>query len=492
MPLQRWVMTANGTWKRRGSGSPPPSLAVTVTYSPATVSGGNTVTLPATVSGGVAPFTYLWTPPAGVTLSSTSAASPTFTAPNETTTLTFDVRVTDSTLQTADGSVSVPVSGSPQGESLTAGHTPYNVRVGMSAPDDGNPNWPPNTTEALQILSADLTAQGKPARTLLMHRRFNNSASLQWLKDMHAEQWARGEMPYCSFGWAGTTKWQSVIDGGEDALLTSVRDWAKTLRGTGKPLALTVAHEPDQDGDLTVWGRMQIRLSNFFSGWSTNLTTFEKVPGSYTAANDVSDILAWHSIPNGHWWGPNGSDPAKQAAGCPDLLVRTLRENRGVLMPDFYDPNPGNDPGPTSPTRDAGPFTYPVKADRTHMKMQDFVKWARNKGAGAIGCGEFSATEAAEITRCWEVVRNNRDIWVVASHFNSARNSRWPWRLIPDTYGLRNDGTWRPGEGPHPDNYKSGVLILRDFGGSATSEARLNAFRTMVDESKSSTYTSPL
>jgi len=309
---------------------------------------------------------------------------------------------------------------------------------------------------------------------------------LAWIKSAHAEAYSKSQGPVFPLLSVKSADWAGVRDGKFDSTWVTIRDWAKTrrssgLNGTPQPFALTFNHEPDGDGNLTIWGQAQNRMSNFFAGWTT-LSSGAK--GTRTAANDVTDILAWHCIPNGHWWGPRLRKQDRIDAAVPNILVKNFRENRAVISPDFYDPNPQNDDA-ANPNRDLPPLSYATNADRTNKKIQSFIADIRGRPGGpcAIGCGEFSATEATEITAVWQVIRANRDIWGYASHFSSPMNSRFPWRLIPDSY---------PG-GQHPDAFDdNGVLVLRDFGGTKGSELRLAAFRKMVDESISANFTSPV
>lgn len=365
--------------------------------------------------------------------------------------------------------------------SLFAGHVPNRVLIGFAAPDDGNKQWAfPGWTEAQKIVG----------RKVYVHRTFTSSTSpsswLTWIKAEHSAAYNKAQGPVYPLLSVKSTDWAGIRDGKYDSTWATIREWAKTRRTSGangkpQPFTLTFNHEPDGDGDLKVWGQAQNRMSNYFAGWTT-LSTGAK--GTRTAANDISDIMAWHCIPNGHWWGPKARKQDRIDAAVPNFLVKNFRENRGIISPDFYDPNPQNDDA-SNPNRDLPPLSYATNADRTSKKIQSFIDDMRSRPGGppAIGCGEFSATEATEITAVWKVIRANRDIWGYASHFSSPMNSRFPWRLIPDSY---------PG-GQHPDSFDSGgVLVLRDFGGTKGSESRLNAFRKMLDESVSANYTLPI
>jgi hypothetical protein len=82
-----------------------------------TVNEGATVTLDATAStnGGSGTLTYLWTPPAGITLSSNTIAQPTFTAPSQTTyaEYEFTLQVYNETLYSLTDKVVITVVNVP-------------------------------------------------------------------------------------------------------------------------------------------------------------------------------------------------------------------------------------------------------------------------------------------------------------------------------------------------------------------------------------------
>lgn len=365
-----------------------------------------------------------------------------------------------------------------------AGDIPNQVRIGFSAPKDNNALWAfPGWTEAREIIR---TAAGIPGLNTRVHRTFTPSTNqaqwLPWLQGEHADNYEKNAgYPLCSVKCAS---YVGMYAGDFDTGLSSIREWAKTRRTSGpngspQPFALTFDHEPDGNpgGNLTEWGRAHNRLSNYFAGWTTNS---DGSKGTYTAANDVSDILAWHMIPNGHWWGPKPAnlDTDKINAALPAYVTANLWENRGVLSPDCYDPDPdGNDPN--NPLRDVPPLSYPADADRASKKIQAIITWAKVRNPDAVvGFGEFSATTADEIDRVATVLFANRHNVVWASCFNSAQNSRFPWRLIPDGYP--------PDQ--HPPS-KGGALI--DFGGNVGSESRLNAYVRLLVASTSPANTGP-
>lgn len=336
----------------------------------------------------------------------------------------------------------------PVGRKLFAGHVPNRVLVGMAASGSQRPT----EDEALSILGG-----------VIYERRIftQSNPSTAALNNMLAECDSMNAYPVTSFK---IGDWAGVAAGNFDSQLNLIRNIAIQRRtagpgGTPMPFACGIHHEPDGDGVLSEWADMQIYCSNYFAGIKN---------GQYTAANDVTDIMAWQAIANGHWWGPKNRDNTKINAGFPASLVTVFRQNKSLLLADFYDPNP---PGDNA----ANP--YPANADRTSKKIQSFIDWARSNNCGAIGCGEFSTTTSDELQRSWKVMRDNRDIWVVSNYFNSFANSRWDWRLIPNGYPAYN-GTNSKG--------------LTDIGGTTLTEAQLLAFRVMRNESVSAQYTSPI
>lgn len=359
----------------------------------------------------------------------------------------------------------------PPGTSLYAGHIPNRVLLGMSTAGDGT-QYKPGWTEANQILN----------RTIYMHREFvGGNFTASWLNGELAWHAQRGLYPLLSMKYAN---WAGIYGGNFDSDWAAIRNIAKGRRtagpgGTPLPFSLTFNHEPDGDGVLLDWGRAHIYLSNYFAGWGTNTTTFART--TYNVDNDVSDIMSWHCIPNGHWFGPKNVSQAKINDALPPLLWSTFKANRSIVVADTYDPNPNNKDDATDPNRETPPFNYTVNADRASRKIQAFVDYARGQNSGAIGIGEFSATTAEEVTACWVVARDNRDILGIMSYFNSANNSRWNWRLIPNGYPAGN-----------PDVFKDGEMVLRDFGGNPVTEAKLLAYRAAIDQSISPLYTGPV
>lgn len=353
----------------------------------------------------------------------------------------------------------------PPATSLFAGHIPNQVRIGMSTTDDGTelkPNW----TEARSIIGSEI-------QYLRAHREFNSgNLTTSWVNSTLTWNESRGLYPLLSGKYSNTT-WATILSS-HQADWNSLREKAKAQRTAGPggaplPFAVGFNHEPDGDGSLTDWSVGHIQMSNFFAGWTTN---GDGTKGTYTAANDVRDILCWYCCPNGHWWGPKNVKNDRIAAACPPLLVQTFKENSHVIAPDLYDPNPGNDLGATDPARFDGPFTFPTNADRTSKKILAFAEWSDAVDSGPIGCCEISAVDAAGLQDAFDVIFSYRHKWGWASYFNSASGSRWDWRLIPNGYPVQN-----------PDVYKSGVLTLRDFGGKPMHAAKVAVFKQVLSDS---------
>jgi hypothetical protein len=108
----------SGAWNGAGTGSGEPPVENTAPVSnagpnQANISAGAAVTLYGAGSSDADsdPLTYLWTPPSGITLSSTTVPNPTFTAPttNEAQTLVFSLVVNDGTENSIADAVNIGV-----------------------------------------------------------------------------------------------------------------------------------------------------------------------------------------------------------------------------------------------------------------------------------------------------------------------------------------------------------------------------------------------
>ncbi len=230
----------------------------------------------------------------------------------------------------------------PQTSSLFAGHIPGRNFWGMNASESSRPLY----DEAMTII-------GGP---IYVGRRFSSGeVTTPFLSSSLQTTDAGGQYAVLSAKVSGNN-WTAVKDGQRNAMLNIIRDFAIARRNSGgSKFAFTLHHEPDGNGptgvlltDLTIWGQMQIYCSNYFSGWTT---TANGNKGTYTAANDVSDIMAWCCIANGHWFGKRFPKPDRIAAAMPDNLYTVFVENKSVGMADFYDANPpdGNRDYPNSP-----------------------------------------------------------------------------------------------------------------------------------------------
>lgn len=348
------------------------------------------------------------------------------------------------------------------GNSLFAGHIPWRNLWGMNA----SKTLRPTLSEAKTIITGNMYANRGYTTT---------EVTTTWLNNALATTDASGEYAVISAKITNNA-WDQVVSGAKDTMLNIVRNVAITRRAQGKaPFAFTIQHEPDGKGpigspstdnddrlaNLVLWGQMQEYCSNYFAGIKNSV---------YTSANDVSDVMAWCAIANGHWFGTKFPKPDRIAAAYPQSLYNTFEQNRSILMADFYDANPPNG------DRD-NPGGYPSDADRTSVQMAGFLNWGDSCGGTvAMGCGEFGTTEDTQMQAVFDLVMSRRDVWAITMYFNNFANSRWDWRLITDAYPAYN-GT--NGNG------------LVDQGGSAMTELQLNKFRVLRDLSITVPYTTP-
>lgn len=433
----------------------PDYLVAGLSAAPNPATAGSTVRLSAAALGGVAPYSYAFTAPAGVSLSG-AGATRTFTAPASATDLACTVTVTDSTPDTpltATASVAVRVGSSTGGRVLYAGHIPGRVLLGFAAPEANRPDW----SEARALIRSAAQAQlGAPGVGAYERRRFSSTATdgraahVDELRNMLADGDAAGVYMWVSFK-VLNTDWAGVANGSYPAIPEMFRTVANERRAAGKPpFAATLHHEPRGDGPLTDWSAMHTYMSNQLA--------------------DVSDICAWSCIGNGFLWNTMPGTSAAQAdraATFPQTLIDTFRRNRHVVAVDTYDDHPAY----------SGQQTYPVggQTNRCSAKLANWVSWMRARNSGALGIGEWGVTDVAELRAVGAVFWANRDILGVANYFDSiGGGSTWDWRLIPASYPSYpvNPGT--------------------DYGGTALTEGRLNGFAQLLVDSVSPANTAPL
>ncbi|MBC7581603.1 hypothetical protein H7097_01910 [Aeromicrobium sp.] len=297
-----------------------------------------------------------------------------------------------------------------------AGNVPGRVLLGMAASTSIRPLY----NEALGITG-----------TVYERRQFDPGwITAAKMNNMLDDCDANNQYCVISFKVPGTD-WAGVAAGNYDADLNIAKSVAQSR---AKPFAFAVHHEPQGDGVAADWAAMQEYLVQYLS--------------------PVNNKMAFTTIANGFWWGPNhGKTDAYIATYYPQSLLNKMNQYRGVIAADFYDtyPYPNG--------------TYGATDDRTSIKMQSFVDWAKAKGVNSLGVGEFGVSSAPEMTNSWNVIHTNRDMFGYANYFNSLANSVYDWRLIPSNYPI----------------YDTGNPL--DQGGSPTSQAILNGFKAALAES---------
>jgi hypothetical protein len=295
------------------------------------------------------------------------------------------------------------------------------VMVGMAVTDNLNSN--------LQWDQA-VTLLGTAGPFASVRRCFVPS----WITKANIDKWAdwaesKGVYPVISFkvpgnDWAGLAA--GTYDSDLDVLCATLDARAVAKRA---PVCVAVHHEPSGDGDLAVWARMQEYLSNRFAPWK--------------------DVFCFTTISNGYDWGPYRGGQGEVATTYPASLVAALNRNGHILACDTYDS--------ADPTK----LDY-AQYDRTSLKIAGFVAWARAQGVQRIGLGEFGCHDAIDLSKCWSLINDNRDLFGFACYFNSGQNSRADWRMIPTTYA------------PDP-----AVTSYTDAGGSIASANRLGVGKQM-------------
>lgn len=297
-----------------------------------------------------------------------------------------------------------------------AGHVPGRVLLGMAASKSIRPRY----DEAQTIIGQTYE------RRLFEPEWVSANAINSMLNSCDSAN------QYCVISFkAPNNDWAAVAAGTYDDDLDDVMDVA---RSRAKPFAFGIHHEPQGDGAAADWAAMQEHLVEYLA--------------------PVNDKMAFTTIANGFWWGPNqGNGDEYIATYYPQSLINKMNQYKGIIAADFYDAKP----------RANG--TFASNADRTSMKLQGFVDWARAKGVNNLGVGEFGTATGPELTASWNVINSNKDLMGYANYFNSLANSDFDWRLIPSNYPIYA-----------PENEL-------DQGGSAESQARLDAFKAALIES---------
>lgn len=343
------------------------------------------------------------------------AATPTASFESEVGTRTSEVTV--QTVADASGGSAIKFgSGTIATPTRFAGHVPGRVLFGMAASESLRPQY----NEALQLT-------GKVYERRIFSPNWITAATMKGMLDD-----CDLNNQYCVISFkAPNNNWSGVANGQYNAEL----DLAMSIaRSRTKPFAFGVHHEPQNDGIAEQWAAMQEYLVQYLS--------------------PVNNIMAFTTIANGFWWGPNnGKTEAYIATYYPQTLLNKMNQYKGIVAADFYDSFP-----------DAS-GNYKLTADRTSLKLTEFTRWARAKGVKSVGAGEFGTTSGPELTKSWRVIHDNRDVWSYANYFNSLANSVWDWRLIPTNYPVYS-----------PSN-------PLDKGGTDVSQARLDAFKAAATES---------
>ncbi|HQR28331.1 MAG TPA: cellulase family glycosylhydrolase [Nocardioides sp.] len=143
------------------------------------------------------------------------------------------------------------------------------------------------------------TRESQFGRTLALHRTYFQASQIKQAARTARADLAAGRLPWISF--KAPHSWAAMATGAGDAWSRQVADALKKVPG---PVWMAVHHEPENDGDMRLWTRMQrqiapiihqrtnnVAYSVIYSGWNTfgggNNTVARKWPGDRNV-----DILA--------------------------------------------------------------------------------------------------------------------------------------------------------------------------------------------------------
>lgn len=135
--------------------------------------------------------------------------------------------------------------------------------VALTPPADSPPAAPP--AEPTLLVGAAMFDNGDPApleeaagRRMGVRRTFWDDTRLAESLAVAAEDVRLGRVPLLSYK---VGDWTAAADGAMDQWAREAAEELSTLDG---PVMVAVHHEPEGDGDITEWTRMQQRLAPFF------------------------------------------------------------------------------------------------------------------------------------------------------------------------------------------------------------------------------------
>jgi hypothetical protein len=280
-----------GGWIGIAAGTPLNSPPVANAGPDQNVNVGTTVTLDGTGSsdpdGTIA--SYAWTQTAGtntVTLSSASAAQPTFTAPGTTDTLTFQLTVTDNSGATATDSVTVNVlNGLILRNTAEGGTDTLGVTTGNSGGGSGDAFTGVSPSSGVWTFSSTRSVRGtfsyKCAQTA------STSAAVQWDLSALAEHYGR---VYFYFSALATSE-QPVAKGFASGFANA---WRIGINGSGHLVVRDSAGTAQHTGTLSVNAGVWYRLE-----WHVvSSTSVGQIEARIYTADQTTLFDSWQSSAN--------------------------------------------------------------------------------------------------------------------------------------------------------------------------------------------------
>lgn len=129
--------------------------------------------------------------------------------------------------------------------------------------------------------------EGRLGRSLALHRTYYGASQISGAVRQAKADTAAGRLPWLSF--KAPYSWAQMVSGAGDSWAKQLADGLSTVPG---PVWLAVHHEPEGDGDLAVWTKMQARIAPIIHSGTNNVAYSVIYTGWSTFGNDTNTIAS--------------------------------------------------------------------------------------------------------------------------------------------------------------------------------------------------------